>query len=183
MNMQSHTYYRLRYMLAGDLAKAWNKFGGLSGHVNFFGITLRLAITESPFVAMEYDRVTQQRLSAIASDRYNENNPGLDYFVLLPNEQTDVARNIAATSNAFLRSKGKAKGQDNGPKGPNEDPMAVAPGVQPPGVHGPKPKFVYGKGKNKKKERDSPLGGYYGIHLSPYHINGFNKYANGRIQP
>ena len=70
LNMQSFIYYRIRSLFAGDLARAFDRFGGLIGQINLLGVILRLAIVESPFVAMEYDRAIQARLSSMARERY-----------------------------------------------------------------------------------------------------------------
>ena len=80
-------------------------------------------------------------------------NPGLNFFALLTNEQTDVARNIVAASADFLRNRPKD------PQRENENRQAAVPGV--PGVPGDvsgvienaKPKFGYGNGKSKKRKQ------------------------------
>ena len=155
-NMQAFVYYRLRCILAGDLAKAWGKFGGLTAQLNFIGVVLRLAITESPFVAMEYGRVMQQRLAALARDRYM-GNPGLNFMALLANEQTEVARNIVASPDAFLRNRSiiglrppPPPQKDYGARASYDPPpKAPQPGDQP-GANEVRPKFGYGDGKGKK---------------------------------
>ena len=47
--------YNLRYILAGDLAGAWDPFGGLAAQLNHIGIVLDLAVTEHAGVALSYD--------------------------------------------------------------------------------------------------------------------------------
>ena len=164
MNTQAFVYYRMRCVLAGDIAKAWGKFGGLSGQLNLLGIALRLAITESPFVAMEYGRVTHQRLAAHARHRYMGNIPGLDFFTLIPNEQTDVTRNIAASPDAFFRNRphpnGSRPNNDSAPpRGSNESaiPKNAVTGDQPPPVSEVKGKYGRPKGKNKKRGKGISL--------------------------
>ena len=44
LNMQCYVYYRIRSILAGDLARAYDKFGGITGQLNLLGIVLRLTI-------------------------------------------------------------------------------------------------------------------------------------------
>ena len=56
LNMQSIVYFRARCILAGDLANAFDSFGGLVAQFNLLGAVLRLAIVESPYIAIEYDR-------------------------------------------------------------------------------------------------------------------------------
>ena len=163
-NMQTFVYHRIRCIFAGDLAKAFDKFGGASGQWNLLGIVLRLAIAESPFVAMEYDRVIHQRLTALARDRYMGNNPGLNFSALLSNEQTEITRNIVAASATFLRNRPPPPHRDNEnrpaviPGAPGAPSMAGVPGLAIPIVPGDangvnenaRPKFGYGKGKNKR---------------------------------
>ena len=161
-NMQAFFYYRMRCVLAGDLAKEWGEFGGITGQLNLLGIALCLAIAESPFVAMEYGRVKHQRLAALARDRYMDNNPGLDFFAILSKGQTEVTRNIAASSNAFLRYRHPA-----GPRAPNDTapprgsndaakPKNVPTGEQPPPVSEVKGKYGPPKGGNKRNGKGNP---------------------------
>ena len=153
-NMQTFVFHRIRCIFAGDLAKAFEKFGGSSGQWNLLGIVLRLAITESPYVAMEYDRVIHQRLSALARDRYMENNPGLNFFALLSNEQTDVTRNIVAASATYLRNQNRAiQNQRENENRPAVVPVIPAASGDATGVsENARPKYGYGKGKNRKKK-------------------------------
>ena len=119
---------------------------------------------------MEYGRVIHQRLSALARDRYMGSNPGLNFFALLSNEQTEVKRNIVAAPTAFLRN------HPLPPQRENDNRQAAVPGF--PGVPGDangvsenaKPKFGHGKGKSIKKKRSSPLSPFGGFRI---HHTGF----------
>ena len=160
-NMQAFMYYRMRCVLAGDIARAWGKFGGLSGQLNLLGIVLRLAITESPYVSMEYDRITHQRLAALARDRYMGNNPGINFFTLLSNEQVEVTRNIVSASNAYLRNRPPPGTRRNDPNLPrasgdrgqndNAQPKNVQTGALPPPASEVEGKYGFPKGGNKKE--------------------------------
>ena len=103
LNAKRFPYYRMRTLLAGDLDLAYEKFGCITWKLNLLRIVLRLAIAESPFSAMEYDRVIHSRLANLARGRYHERDR-IDCLSLLPAEQSAIARNIASTSNAYLRA-------------------------------------------------------------------------------
>ena len=71
------------------------------------------AIVESPFVAMEYDRVIHTRLASMARERYNDGDK-TDFFSILSTEQTEITRGIITAANAFTRN--QRPGDNNGPR-------------------------------------------------------------------
>ena len=96
-NMQSCVYYRIRCILSGDLSKAFEQFGDGVSQRNLLGIRLRLAITESPFVAMEYERRIRRRASALSRKRYNDVGTA-GYFAPLTTDQADITRSVLASA-------------------------------------------------------------------------------------
>ena len=134
LNMQSFIYYRLRCIFAGDLAKAFAKFGGIAAQFNLLGIVLRLAITVSPFVAMEYDRLIRPRVSALARERYHDAST-VDYAATLSHEQPEIARAIVASTIGFQDQRPKQPPPIN--RAPTNAPEAgfpVTPGNSIPAI-------------------------------------------------
>ena len=156
LNMQSFVYYRLRCILAGDLAKSFVKFGGLVAQFNLLGIVLRLAITESPFVAMEYDRQIHQRVSTLARERYHDAGT-VDYASILSIEQPEIVRAIVASTVGFQRPKQPPPQRPpiSFPKATNANvAQAAPPGNNTTGTgEQAEPKFGYGRwNRNRKKK-------------------------------
>ena len=60
---------------------------------------------------MEYDRVIQTRLTAMARERYLDCDK-IDFFSMLSTEQTEITRSIMATANAYTRN--QRQGEFNG---------------------------------------------------------------------
>ena len=161
LNMQSFVYYRLRCILAGDLAKSFVKFGGLVAQFNLLGIVLRLSITESPFVAMEYDRQIHQRVSTLARERYHDAGT-VDYASILSIEQPEIVRAIVASTVGFQRPKQPPPGPPTRvpPKAfetglPTTGANALQAGVSEhaPGAAVVPKLFGYGRGNRNKKRK------------------------------
>lgn len=167
LNMQCFVYYRTRSIPPGALSRAYEKIGGITGQLNLLGIVLRRAIVESPFAAMEYGRVIHIRFANMARERYREG-AKFDFLAPLSTEQTEVARNIATASNAYVRAKalsvpplkrrfdadrvdnGRVEGTDLG----QASAVAPAPGVLPKVTGAPPPKNGKGwRGKNTKTKK------------------------------
>ena len=64
--------YRLRYILTADLRGAWADFGGISAHLNFISISLRVATTESITDDLIYDGRISTRTEDLGRPRQKD---------------------------------------------------------------------------------------------------------------
>ena len=136
MNMQSFIFYRIRFIIAADLAGAFRHFGGVVAQWNLLGIVLNLAIIESPFIDMEYDRLIHVRVANLASEHYGESDTSINYFSILSHEQSEIRRSIVNESNGYLRHKGGFKGGKNDSAAtPPNAPTPIEPTPIPPKVN------------------------------------------------
>ena len=100
-------YYRMRFILAGDLAGAWTDFGGLAAQINLIGIVLDTSITDHAGIAITYDYRIHQLLQKLAHKRSS----ATDYFSILSTVQSDVKAAVMRDFefNADMQKKEKEK--------------------------------------------------------------------------
>ena len=81
MNMQSSIFYRIRFIADADLEVVSPHFGGVVAQWDLIGAVLNLAIIDSPFADMEYDRLLHIRVAGIARERFTESARSINFFV------------------------------------------------------------------------------------------------------
>lgn len=117
---QAAIAYNIRFVLAGDLAQAWQTFGGLSAQLTHLGTVMNLAIAENATIAQTYDRMIRQHANELSKFRGREK----DIIKLLYAEDQRIKRDTirergGATTFAPRTKgpKGKGKDKDKDPKG------------------------------------------------------------------
>ena len=123
--------------------------GGLVTQLNLLGAVLRLAIAESPYIAMEYDRLIHQRVSNMARERYRDIG-AVDYASILSTEQPDILRSILTAVTASNRPK-QPPPLKTFPGNANASGAAPESGVPEVPVVPAKPKFGYGRYRKSMK--------------------------------
>ena len=63
--------YRVRFIFTSDLFGAWAEFGGLSAHLNFLPILLRIVTTESISSALLYGGLITTHMEELSRSRAN----------------------------------------------------------------------------------------------------------------
>ena len=86
LSLGQFVLYRLRFLLAGDLADAWADYGGIVAQINHLAVVLELSITDHPGIAATYDHRVRRLVQRIAKTRSTRT----DYFELLSNLNKDV---------------------------------------------------------------------------------------------
>ena len=86
ISTQQYFYYRMRFILAGDLMGAWADFGGLTDQINLLGIVLDMPITDHAGIAITYDRRIHQLIRKLAHKRPIAS----DYFSIPSTAQAEV---------------------------------------------------------------------------------------------
>ena len=108
-NLGQFVLYRLRFLLAGDLAGAWADYGGTVAQINHLAVVLDLSITDHPGIAVTYDHRMHRKVHRIAKTRSTRTG----YFELLSNlnkeVRTDVIRDFEARADAQKKEKEKEK--------------------------------------------------------------------------
>ena len=100
-SIQQYLMYRLRFIFAADIARAFDSFGGAVAQFNNLGHILSLSITDSPALAIGYDQYLHNKLNCYARER----TPGIDYFALLSEEQFEIKRYVSDS----VLNKGKGR--------------------------------------------------------------------------
>lgn len=100
-SIQQYNLFRLRLILAADLARAFDSFGGSIAHFNNLGLLVRNSIIESPAQAISYDQHLRNKVSSLA----RESAPGIDYFSLLIAEQFELRRYVSGSPLSGKRRK------------------------------------------------------------------------------
>ena len=132
LSTHQYFYYRMRFILAGDLTDAWADFGGLTAQINMLGIVLDMAITDHAGIALTYDYRIHQLIRKLAHKRSTT----ADYFSLLSSVQADVKagviRDFEFHADAIKKEKEKEKtekekarkekGKGKGGKGKGDKP-------------------------------------------------------------
>ena len=72
MSFQLFVLTYLRFVLAGDLAGAWDKFGGLAAQLTHLGTLLSIAATESALTAMTYDKTIRTNIATQSRKRISD---------------------------------------------------------------------------------------------------------------
>ena len=68
--MQAWLLYRMRFLIAADLAGAWAGFGGLAAQLNHLAIVMNISITDSVSIALPYGRLVRDFLAERARPRH-----------------------------------------------------------------------------------------------------------------
>ena len=101
--------YRLRFILAGDLADAWNDVGGITAKINHLAVALGISIADHAGVAAMYDYRIRRPIQKLAKNRPTRT----DYYAFLRNinkeMRADVLRDIAARTGEMEKEKEKEK--------------------------------------------------------------------------
>ena len=121
LGFQAFITYNLRFILAGDLASAWNTFGGIAMQLTHLGTVLNLAITENATIAMTYDNKIRTYANELSKFRSREE----DIINLLKEEDQRIKRETikeCGSTNTFAPGGGPPKRdlrkrQDKGGKG------------------------------------------------------------------
>ena len=90
LSFQAWLLYLLRFLIAADVCKAWDTFGGLIAQLNRLGIVLNLAVTENVPTALLYD----SQLRAHIADLARQRSVNVDYATLLAEENIAVKRQV-----------------------------------------------------------------------------------------
>ena len=61
--MQAWLLYHLGFSIAADIAGDWASFGGLAARLNHLSIAMNIAVTDSSFMALSYDRLVREFLA------------------------------------------------------------------------------------------------------------------------
>ena len=69
LSIQQYVLYRLRFIMATALCKAFDNFGGIVGQINNISIIMQIAVTDNPNIAMLYGDELHTRLSRYARER------------------------------------------------------------------------------------------------------------------
>ena len=69
LRIQAFALYRLRFVFASDICKAWLKFGGLAPQLAHLATVLHVGITESVGTALSYRRIVGANLQEKARKR------------------------------------------------------------------------------------------------------------------
>ena len=130
---QAWIAYNIRFILAGDLASAWETFGGISMQLTHLGTGLNLAIAENATIAMTYDAKVRTYANELSKFRTSEKaiinilkdggrrikREGLRERGSAP---TFAPRNADVKRKSMDKWKGKDKGhKGKGPKGKGEN--------------------------------------------------------------
>ena len=75
---QAWLLYRLRFVIAADLAGAWSAFGGMAAQLNHLSIIMNISITDSAAIALSYDRLVREFLAE--KDRSRQEVNSTTYF-------------------------------------------------------------------------------------------------------
>ena len=90
LSFGQYVLYRLRFILAGDLADAWGDFGGLVGQLNQLAIVIEMSITDHAGIAITYDHRIHREIRKIVSKRSSNT----DYIDFLSNINSDIKTGV-----------------------------------------------------------------------------------------
>ena len=102
MSMQQFLLYKWRFIIAADMCKAWDRFGGIASQINNIAIITNMSIVDNPFVAIKYDEALSARLAAYARER----TPDINYASILSAEDFELKRYIINQSTASSANNG-----------------------------------------------------------------------------
>ena len=99
--------YRMKFIMAGDLADARGGFGGLVGQLNHLANVLDMSITDHPGIAATYGR----RIRALIQKTALKRSSITDYFDLLSNVNAEMkeeaVRDFESRAETARKEKGK----------------------------------------------------------------------------
>ena len=109
-----YALYRLRFILAGDLAGAWEEFGGLPAQINHLANVIELPIADHAGIAVTYDR----RIRALIAKTALKRPTTTDYNGLLSTIHAEakaaVLRDFETPTEAIKKEKGQAAMEKEG---------------------------------------------------------------------
>lgn len=91
-----YVLFRMRFVLAGDLADSWAEFGGLVGRLNQLSIVIEMSITYHAGISIAYGHRIHREIRKIAPGR----SPNTDYLDFLSNIDTDMRAGVIRDSEA-----------------------------------------------------------------------------------
>ena len=88
IGFQAFIAYNVRFVLSGDLARAWKTFGGLAAQLTHLGTVVNIAITENATTSQTDDREIRQHASELYKFREREKTSPNSYPMKIkePNE-------------------------------------------------------------------------------------------------
>ena len=96
LSMQQYLLYKWRFVLAADMCRAWERFGGIASQINNIAIIANISVIDNVYVAIKYDEALSARLAAFARER----TPDINYASLLSVEDFELKRYIINQSTA-----------------------------------------------------------------------------------
>ena len=120
LSLGQYALYRVKYILAGDLASAWSEYGGLTAQINNMANVLEISIEDNAGVSITYDYRILQHIRKLAHRRATNT----DYIDILSTTQPDiraaVTRDIEAAAEASRKAKETEKAtKEKGKERPN----------------------------------------------------------------
>ena len=76
LSFQTFVLYYQRFALAGDIAGAWGKFGGLAAQLAHLGTLLSIAATDTASTAIAYDKEIRVVIETDSRNRISEDQRG-----------------------------------------------------------------------------------------------------------
>ena len=90
VSMSQYVMYRIRLVLAGDLADCWADFGGLVAQLNLIALVTDMPTTDHPWVAIAYYRRIPRRVPKLSQKRARST----DYFSILSAFRPDIKAGV-----------------------------------------------------------------------------------------
>ena len=119
--LHAYLLYQIRFILAGNLCSAWERFGGLVDQMNALGLALNISATANAGISIAYDMLMRKHIAQLERHRQMD----VDFAQLLSKENGNIKKQVIAqrttkthTDKEDPKKKGKfeGKGQNNATK-------------------------------------------------------------------
>ena len=90
LSFGQYVLYRMRFVLAGELAHAWSDLGALVGQLGQLSIVIEMSITDRAGIAITYGHRARMEIGKIAPKR----SPDAEYLDFLSNINADIRSGV-----------------------------------------------------------------------------------------